>query len=134
MLFFWVCLSGVSSKIGLNIKCELIVLCCELNTNTTSECIMGKGRPRKVADISENDVLLNASETTTDCVGEKEPSEPKKQEEKNNIFTIQNKTLKNITISCLDGIEVKFDDKGIAEIEEKRIADYLLKIPSYKQI
>ena len=82
---------------------------------------MGRGRPRKVDNMNENSSLIEA---TTD-----------KQELSNNqTITIKHETLRNVTISCLDGVEVEFDGEGIAEVEEKRVADYLLKILLYNQI
>ena len=90
---------------------------------------MGRGRPKKVENMSES------VETTAEVIEETPSAIPEKQEKRETVlFTIQNETLKNVTISCLDGVEVEFDDEGITKIEEKRIADYLLSIPSYKQI
>ena len=90
---------------------------------------MGRGRPKKVENMSES------VETTAEEIEETPSAIPEKQEKRETVlFTIQNETLKNVTISCLDGVEVEFDDEGITKIEEKRIADYLLSIPSYKQI
>lgn len=82
------------------------------------------GRPKKNQNIEdESDVLLEQSESLSS-----------QTETFSKAIKIQNKNLQDVVISCLDGVEVKFDKDGIAEIEEERIASYLLSIPSYKKV
>ena len=58
-----------------------------------------------------------------------------KQEEKwTGKAKIHSKTLKNTPVVLLDGITVIFDKDGIAEVEEERVAKYLLSIPSYELV
>ena len=88
---------------------------------------MGRGRPRKVDNMNENSSLIEATTDRQEITDTQNLSN-------NKTITIKHEKLRNVTISCLDGVEVAFDDEGITEVEEKRIADYLLSIPSYKQI
>lgn len=47
---------------------------------------------------------------------------------------IHSKTLKDKSVILLDGVTVCFDKDGIAEVEEERVAKYLLSIPSYELV
>ena len=82
---------------------------------------MGRGRPRKVDNMNENSSSMEETADTQNLSN-------------NQTITIKHETLRNVTISCLDGVEIFFNEEGIAEIEEKRVADYLLNIPLYKLV
>gem|GEM_PF-4016476 len=68
---------------------------------------------------------------------------PKKTDNENTLLQeekwtgkakIHSKTLKDTSVVLLDGITVIFDKDGIAEVEEERVAKYLLSIPSYELV
>lgn len=85
------------------------------------------GRGKKSQEIG-NDSLLDKDD------GLEETKEDVGREVDNEIIKIKHEKLKDITIMCLDGIEVKFDAEGVARIEDQKVIDYLLSIPLYKKL
>lgn len=83
-------------------------------------------RPKKIID--ENPLLQKEEKET-------EIETSFQEEEKwSGKATIKSKTLKETKVVLLDGVTVSFDKEGLAEIEEERIAKYLLSIPSYELV
>ncbi|QEK05316.1 hypothetical protein [Treponema phagedenis] len=110
----------------------------KLTENTSGE---NQNPSNENTSVQNEEALKTETQNNKDAAGgetQKENTDVKEENKKPQKSTgskrrIKNEQLKKKKIIVFDGSTVSFDEKGIAELEEK-YAEYLLTIPSYSEV
>ena len=97
---------------------------------------LGNASLLETAKVESTQQVDNAEDTQVDNV--KHPVESKSLKDKSELdsgtkIRIVHDTYKDNNIYLFNGEKVYFNKEGVAEVEDEKIADYLLSIPLYKR-